>query len=296
MNCTRREIGKMVLGTWPLARLMAAKPNSRWGGVQVGINAPYSYGNNNLSAEETLQNTLQLGLSAVELRTQPVEGFLGAPNAATPGELMRWRLARTADEFKTFRRKYEDGGVAIQILKVDWIQDATDEVADYCFRMAKALGAKALSCEIPQSKTQWLGAIAAKHKMKVGYHGHQATSDPAKFGGPESWDKAMSYSKYNGINLDIGHFVAANNISPIPFMQKHHKRITHIHVKDMKMHSGPAVAFGTGDVPIQEALRLMRQERWRFQACIEFEYRVPEGSTRMEELAKCVEYCRNALE
>jgi hypothetical protein len=28
----------------------------------------------------------------------------------------------------------------------------------------------------------------------------------------------MSYSKYNGINLDIGRFTAANNTSPIPFL------------------------------------------------------------------------------
>lgn len=286
----------MALAVWPAARLMAAKPDSLWGGVQVGINAPYSYGNNNMSAEETLRDTLQLGLSAVELRTQPVESFLGAPPAGAAVELTKWRLTRTVEQFETFRKKYEDAGVAIQILKVDWIQDATDDVADYCFRMAKALGAQALSCEIPQSKTQWMGGIAAKHKMMVGYHGHQATNDPEKFAGPESWDKAMSYSEYNGINLDLGHFVAANNISPIPFLRKYHERITHIHVKDMKMHGGPAVAFGTGDVPIREALQLMRAEKWKFQATIEFEYRVPEGSTRMAEIGKCVEYCKDALE
>jgi hypothetical protein len=31
------------------------------------------------------------------------------------------------------------------------------------------------------------------------------------------------------------------------------------------------------------------------QGTIEFEYRIPEGSTRMAEIAKCVEYCKNAL-
>ena len=312
MTYTRRDLGKLALAALPAARLMAAKPNSKWGGIQVGINVPYSYGNNNMSADETLNNTLQLGLSAVELRTQPVESFLGAPVVPAAGRrgqtpeqeasqkaaadaLTKWRLSRTADQFKTFRKKYEDAGVLIQIVKVDWIQNATDDVADYCFNMAKALGASAISCEIPQSKTQWLGGIATKHKMMVGYHGHQKTGDPEAFAGPESWDKAMSYSKYNGINLDIGHFMAANNISPIPFMEKYHDRITHIHVKDRKMHMGPNVPFGQGDTPIKEVLQLMQKDKWKFQAAIEFEYPVPQGSTRMAEIAKCVAFCKNIL-
>ena len=192
MNYTRRDIGKLALAALPASRLLAAKPNSKWSGVQVGINVPYSYGNNNMSAEETLNRTLQLGLSAVELRTQPIESFLGAPavpalpggrrGTATPEQqaahnaaadaLKKWRLSRTADQFATFRKKYEEAGVAIQILKVDWIQDASDDVVDYCFLMAKTVGAHAISCEIPLSKTKWLGAFADKHKMMVGYHGH----------------------------------------------------------------------------------------------------------------------------
>jgi hypothetical protein len=40
----------------------------------------------------------------------------------------------------------------------------------------------------------------------------------------------------------------------------------------------------------------MRDEKWNFQATIEFEYPVPEGSTRMKELARCVEFCKKALE
>ena len=47
--------------------------------------------------------------------------------------------------------------------------------------------------------------------MMVGYHGHTDVTNPEHFGAPESWETAMSYSPYNGINLDFGHFVAANN-------------------------------------------------------------------------------------
>jgi sugar phosphate isomerase/epimerase len=282
----------------------------------VGINAPYSYGNNNMGADETLNNTLQLGLSAVELRTQPVESFLGAPaipaapagarrgpatpeqqaaQAAAADALKKWRLSRTVDQFKTFRKKYEDAGVLIQIVKVDWIQNASDDEVEYCFLLAKTVGAHAISCEIPLNKTKWLGAFADKHKMMVGYHGHTDITSPEAFGRPESWETAMTYAKYNGINLDIGHFVAGNSMSPIPFMEKHHDRITHIHVKDRKMHMGPNVPFGQGDTPIKEVLQLMQKDKWKFQAAIEFEYPVPQGSTRMAEIAKCVAFCKNIL-
>jgi sugar phosphate isomerase/epimerase len=105
----------------------------------------------------------------------------------------------------------------------------------------------------------------------------------------------MTYAKYNGINLDIGHFIAGNSISPIPFIQKYHDRITHLHIKDRKMHNGPNVPFGQGETPIKEVLQLMRTQKWKFQAAIEFEYPIPQGSTRMAEIAKCVEYCKNAL-
>jgi sugar phosphate isomerase/epimerase len=317
MIYTRRDMGKLALAAIPAARLLA-QPNSKWGGVQVGINVPYSYGNNNLSADETIANTVQLGLSAMELRTQPIESFLGSPAAGKPPvpagrgrapltpeqqaeraalaeELRKWRLSRTTDQFKAARKKFEDAGLAIQIVKVDTLNDMDDAVVDYCFVLAKTVGAHAISCEIPLSRTKRMGAFADKHKMMVGYHGHTNITDPEAFGKPESWETALTYAKYNGINLDIGHFVAANSISPVDFLRKHHDRITHIHVKDRKMHNGPNVPFGQGDTPIKEVLQLMQKEKWKFQATIEFEYPIPEGSTRMAEIAKCVAYCKGCL-
>jgi sugar phosphate isomerase/epimerase len=293
MTFSRRDLGKLALAAIPAARLLA-KPNSYWGGVQVGMNVPYSYGNNNMSADETIAKTVELGISAVECRTQPIEQCMGAP-AAAAAELRKWRLSLTPEQFQAARKKFADAGVAIQIMKVDSINGMDDEVVDYCFNLAKTLGARAISCEIPLSRTKWLGAFADKHQMMVGYHGHTDITNPEAFGRPESWETAMSYARYNGINLDLGHFVAANNVSPVEFLKKHHDRVTHIHVKDRKLHNGPAVPFGEGDVPIREVLQLMQKEKWTFQATIEFEYPIPEGSNRMTEIAKCVGFCKACL-
>ncbi len=105
----------------------------------------------------------------------------------------------------------------------------------------------------------------------------------------------MTYSPYNGINLDIGHFIAGNSKSPVEFLKKHVDRITHIHLKDRKLNGGPNFPWGQGDTPIKEVLQLMKKEKYPFQGTIEFEYTVPEGSTVMAECAKCVAYCKDAL-
>jgi hypothetical protein len=298
MSLTRRDLGRLALAALPASLL--AKPDSKWGGVQIGINVPYSYRGLPGSAEDVLIMTTGLGLSAVELRSQPVEAFFGAPDSSsiraprTP-ELEKWRLAASIDKFKEFRKKYEDAGLAIQIVKFDGVDKMKDEVVDYAFGVAKALGAHALSCEIPLSKTEWMGKFATKHKLMVGYHGHTNVTSPEAFAKPESWEKAMSYSQYNGINLDLGHFMAANNTSPIPFLEKHADRVTHVHVKDRKMNNGPNVPFGEGDTPIREVLQFMKQKEYKFQATIEYEYPLPEGSTVLTEISKCVEYCKNCL-
>ncbi len=339
MSLSRRDLGKMALAALPAGRLLA-KTDSKFGGVQIGINAPYSFHGQYNSGDQCLDAMIKLNLSAVELRAQPIEQFMGAPaelvayppvrlpspagggqpkgegsaaksvaaggrKGPTPEQiaarkanaerLRTWRLAASMDGVRAFRKKYEDAGVKIEIVKVDGIDTFSDEEIDYMFGLAKTAGAHAISCEIPLSHTKRLGQFGEKHKMMIGYHGHTDVTSPEAFGRPESWETAMSYSKYNGINLDIGHFVSGNSTSPIPFLQKYHDRVTHIHLKDRKMHNGPNTPWGEGDTPIKETLLLMQKEKYRFPGVIEMEYTVPAGSDLISEIAKCVAFCKNAL-
>src|SRR5262245_14027847 len=56
-----------------------ALPNSKVNGVQIGMNVPYNFGNNSLPGDEILANCIKLGVNGLELRSQPVELFLGVP-------------------------------------------------------------------------------------------------------------------------------------------------------------------------------------------------------------------------
>ncbi len=316
---TRREFGKLSLtalagaGLLPvLNRLGAAetpapppgKPDSKVAGVQIGLNVPYSFADPLMSGDDILKSCLQLGLSAVELRTQPVEAFLGVPvnlispkNSAAAGsaaanaeQLRQRRKSVSMDRVKAFRKKYNAAGVRIEIVKVDGIFKMMDDELDYVFALAKALGGRAISTEISNKDEELkrLGRFADQHRFMVGYHGHATTT-------PEHWESAFSFAKDNGANVDLGHFVAGNNVSPVPFLNQHHDRITHVHVKDRKMHNGPNTPFGEGDTPIAEVLRLIRDNQWNIQATIEFEYKIPAGSDRMTEIARAIRFCREAL-
>ena len=302
MEMTRRELAKLALSGLPATGLLAippvaraqraVKPNSKVAGVQIGLNVPYNFGGRDMPADEVLDRCLKLGVNAVEMRSQPVESFLASPASdgkkATPEEMRKWRAAVSMDRVRAFRKKFEDAGVLIEIVKYDGIYTMADEEVDYCFTLARTLGAKAISCEIDVKHTQRIGTFADKHKLMAGYHGHATTT-------PAHWEAAFAQARYNGANLDLGHFLAGNNTSPVPFLKQHHARITHVHVKDRKLKDGPNVPFGEGDTPITEALQVLRDNKWPIQATIEFEYPVPPGSDRMAELAKCVAYCRRAL-
>ena len=279
------------------------KPNSKVAGVQLGINVPYSFGDGTMSGDDILKNCVTLGLSGVELRTQPVEVFLGAPKelvytknqpaaeAKTTAEAMqKWRAAAPLGRVADFRKQWETAGVLIEIVKVDGIFKMSDAELDYVFALAKALGGRAISTEISheESDLKRVGQFADKHRFMVGYHGHATTK-------PEHWEHAFALAKFNGANVDLGHFVAGNNTSPVPFLKQHHERITHVHLKDRKLNNGPNTPFGEADTPIAEALRLIRDNRWNIQGTIEFEYKVPAGSTRMAEIARALKFCRDAL-
>jgi sugar phosphate isomerase/epimerase len=328
---TRRELGRLALAV-PAAVLLPGRggaqgrPDSRWGDVQIGVIGPYAFQRTATTADEILAATASLGISAIELQNDPVERFAGAPEAPrlfggpppprpaggaaapprparrelTPEQqearrkhaeaLAAWRLSAPMATFAELRRRYDEAGVRIYAFKLALTDAMADGEFDYAFAVAKALGASHLTMELPDRNpalTQRIGRFGEKHGIVAGYHQHEQATFTL-------WDEALAQSKWNGVNLDIGHYVAGTSESPIPFIEKHHARITSIHLKDRKKNRGPNMPWGQGDTPIREVLQLMKRNGYTFPATIELEYRV-EGSDPMTELRKCVQFCREAL-
>ena len=96
MEYTRRDLGKLALalpgaallsrsGPALAAAAQAARPNSRFSGVQIGT-ITYSYRSMpDQSAEATLKYILASGISAVELMGGPVNAYARARSPFTPG-------------------------------------------------------------------------------------------------------------------------------------------------------------------------------------------------------------------
>ncbi len=277
-------------------------PNSKFNGVQIGVTT-YSYRSMpDKSIEGQLKDILKDGINAVELVGNPVEKFAGRPEPEDKNynkqeyrkKVAEWRANVSMDKFIQIRKMFNEAGVSIYTWKPRNLfgKDNTDAEINYAFRVAKALGATACTTEHPQDDalTKRFGDIAAKHRIYIAYHAHTDAS-------PTLWDTALKQSAWNAINLDVGHWVAAGNPSPLPFIKKHHKRIESLHLKDRTTPADGAgnLFWGKGDTPIIQVLQLMRDQHYTFPASIELEYKIPEGSDAVKEVANCVAYCRKAL-
>lgn len=271
-------------------------------GINLGA-ITYSFRSMPSSADDLLGYLAKLGLRTTELMGGPAEEYAGAPVAPpfrrepTEAErkqrdeynqnIRKWRLSASMDKFKELKKKYSNEGVSIDIIKFPLDRMSEEEVA-YAFNVARAVGAKGITLERSDDAVKNLAKYADQYKTLIGYHNHAEVNF-------NSWDAAMGYSKYNAINLDIGHYVAGTNESPIPLIKKYSDRILNLHMKDRKKNNGDNVPWGQGDTPIKEVLQLMRDQKYKFMATIELEYPIPEGSDAVKEVAKCIEYCKEAI-
>ena len=161
------------------------KPNSKFGGVQVGA-ITYSWRSMPGSAEEILQYCLQDGISSIELMGDVAENYAGLPQGpARParGAVLseaekaalskaskeaieaqrKWRISAPMKKFEELRKMYNDAGVNIHIAKFS-PENWSDEEIDYSFKAAKALGAKGVCTEIGDNAAKRLGPFAQKHR------------------------------------------------------------------------------------------------------------------------------------
>jgi sugar phosphate isomerase/epimerase len=289
------------------------KPNSNFNGVQIGT-ITYSFRSLPGSADDILKYVTQSGISSIELMDGPAEEFAGRPTfermrrprgsdvteaqkadfqkkmQAQAEEIKAWRKNVSMSKFEALKKMYNDAGVNIHIIKFGGIGGMSDDEVNYCFEVAKTLGARGITAEIDEDMAKRLGPVADDHKIMLGFHNHTQVNS-------ESYDKPLSYGKYLAINLDIGHYVAGTNESPLPLIEKYGDagRILSLHIKDRKVNNGPNMPFGLGDTPLALALQLMKKKGYTFPADIELEYDIPEGSDAVTEVGKCVEFCKAVL-
>jgi sugar phosphate isomerase/epimerase len=292
---SRRDAGKLLLagcaGALAPARELwgVTKIDSVVRGVQIGAQA-WSFRDRPIDA--CIAAYREVGLGECELS----QVHFGGPPPGDPS-LDPARLDLPLSNFQELRRKFDNAGVSLSAYGNSFHTDITDPVLERSFQITQAMGLDCITTSTKISMVPRIDKFAQKYKIKVGYHNHDHSSDPDEFATAEGFERALKgASSYARINLDIGHFTAANQ-DAVAFIRKHHAKIVTLHIKDRKKDHGPNVPLGLGDTPIVEVLRLVRDNHWKFPANIEYEYGgYAPGLDTITEVKKCYAYCRKALE
>lgn len=309
---SRREFGMMAL-----AGVVRLKPDTTYGfaasstinGVHLGVQTysfrdiPRTPGSAD-AVDVVIKAMTEAGLSECELfapQLEPAQPQFGRGQRGQPPspeqtkareDLRKWRLETPIAHFQEVKKKFDAAGITIHAFCWNMNNSFTDAEISRGFEIGKALGAKVMTSSTTLDVAKRIAPIADKHQMPIGMHGHSNLTDPNEFATPASFAAAMKMSKFFKINLDIGHFTAAN-FDPIAYIKEHHADITNLHLKDRKKNEGDNTVWGQGETPIKEVLQLIKKERWPIPAYIEYEYRGQ--GTPTAEVKKCYEYAKQAL-
>ncbi|MBM3795552.1 MAG: sugar phosphate isomerase/epimerase [Acidobacteria bacterium] len=286
MSITRRsftEITAAAAAAGSLGIGHAAKINAVHGGVTLGAQS-YSFRDRDLDA--AIAAMKEVGIGTVEMWSGHVE-----PKGLKREDARKWRLSVDLKELNAVRKKYDAAGIELYAYNYSVREDYSDEEIDRGFQMAKALGVKVITASANVSTAKRIDRFAAKHKIRVGMHNHSRIH-ANEFARAEDFAEAMNgASEYIAVNLDIGHFWAAN-FNPVDYLRNNHQRIVTLHIKDRKKDQGPNMPFGAGDTPIKAVLETMRELKLKMPANIEYEYK---GADTVVEMKKCLAYCKSAL-
>ena len=296
---SRRDFGKLAVAATPFSWALGAAINSKIDGVQLGAQ---SYSFRDLPLDEAIKGMAADGLGVCELFGGHVEpaGPRGKGAPADPADrkkaredLRQWRTTVPLSFFTGVKKKFDDAGIKLIAYNYSFNNTFSDEEIDRGFDFAKALGVQLITASTTLPVAKKVAPFAEKHKMMVAMHGHSNVKDPTQFATPESFAAAIEMSKYYRVNLDIGHFTAAG-YDPVDYIQKHHDKIVILHMKDRKKNQGENVPWGEGDTPIKEVLQLLKKNNYAIPALIEYEYKGT--GTSQEEVKKCLDYEKKALE
>ena len=305
---TRREFGKMAFAGLALPRIAGAAINPIVNGVRLGAQT-YSFRDLPRTAggdavDPIIKAMVDCGIGDCELWAPQVEpqfptgargrrGDPPSPQAVkTREDARKWRLETPLDHFRDVRKKFDAAGITVYAYNYSPNASFTDAEIDRGFEMAKALGAEIITASTTLDVAKRIAPLAEKHRMVVAMHGHSNIDDPNEFSTPDSFAAAMKLSKLFKVNLDIGHFTAAN-FDALDYIRQHHADITNLHLKDRKKNQGDNVPWGQGDTPIREALQLLKKEKWPIRAYVEYEYRG--AGSPVEEVKKCMAFAKAAL-
>ena len=306
MNMTRRNFGKVALASVPglsasnsiAVAQTTRKPNRSYiNGVQFGLQ-PFCYHDlamNTQNRAELVRRLVQNEMGMVELHATWCEPRFDMPGVGAQEareKLRNWRVTAPAGYYRKIRQEFDDAGITIFTYYVNVSDTDSDAEIDATYEAAKILGAVGCVGSYGLNIAHRLVPFSARHGLFAGLHNHDNLSDPDAFNTEASFEKGLALSPHFKATLDVRHFTAANG-DCIGFLERHHQRVSSVHLGDRRKNNGHSTPFGEGDAPIIEILRLIRDNQWPIMALLEFEHGTLR--TEVEEVRLMFEYCKRAL-
>lgn len=317
---SRREFGQALLAVpaaslaWGQTAPRVARYASRFAGVRVGAQT-YCYRSLRDAAQpwsargvDTLldrvvdafvQNRIDLAEFWIALVEPPGGPGRGPTDPVMRQALRDWRRSRPMDVFERARRKFTDAGIEIYSCMYNFADDLSDDELEFTFDVAKVLGTRIISANCTTASIARAAKAAERHQIYVAAHAENAPFDrnPDGMVYEKNLVAALGHSPFIRVTLDTGHFTAFGGDS-VAFVRRYHDRIANLHLKDRLRRAEDrndvnTTEWGRGDAPLVDVLRLMRDEKYPFPACIEYEYAGKRPA--VEEVQACLDYARRAL-
>jgi len=266
----------------PLAKI--PRMRSTFNGVAVGAN---TYSLPQLALENALRVFAAIGFGMAELHPRHVEPAFGPSHAEARQKLREWRLTVPLEQFEAIGKMFKAQNLFLYAYNMNYGDDFTDEELDRSFQMTHALGCNVITAVGSKRLFRRLDPLATKYKTWVAVH-NEGDSIPTMADFEEVLKGAGPYTQ---MTLDIGHFVASNS-DPVACLEKHHKEIVNLHIKDRKKNGGANLPFGQGDTPIKDILRMDRDRKFDIPVHVEWEVA---SDDRVQKVKDCFEYCKNTL-
>ena len=288
---TRREFATLAMTglAWPC--VAAQTRGGAINGVRIGAQT-YSFraltrppGGD--MVDVLLSAMSECGIRECELWSPQIE-----PAGVPREEVRKWRVETPLEHFRGIRKKFDGAGILLRAFNYSFNDSFSDEEINRGFEIARALAAEFITASSTVSAAKRVAPFAERHKMVVAMHNHSNIKDPNEFATPESFAAAMQLSRLFKVNLDVGHFTAAN-FDAVAYIREHHASITNLHIKDRRRNQGDNMPWGQGESPIRDVLQLLKREKWPIAAYLEYEYKG--AGSPVEEVKKGLDFVRQAL-
>jgi hypothetical protein len=197
------------------------------------------------------------------------------------GQLRAWRTDARTDALDTLRQDWQRDDVSFGLLHVPDLVLWNDDEVEYACRVARALGAGVLSTRRSLGGSARLATVSGALGIRLTIESDEATGDA-------ELDRILGEAQHVSAAIDVGAWLAGGHGTPLPAIERHAARLTHIRMDDTAWPApGPA---GLGS-PVHDLMRHLRTAPRPLPIVIDVDR--DDRNEWLDEVTRAVAWCRS---